>query len=347
MKKSFWVNLFLAFALTACGGNPSPTSATSAPATATQTAPPPAAVTVVSPITPTSTEPAVIPTNPSDCTDSASFVADVTIPDNTPVTPQESFTKTWRLRNNGTCAWNANYSLTFSNGEQMGAPASVPLAYTPPDATLDLSIDLIAPAQDGAFVANFELRNADGEFIPVDFGKYVWVSIVVGEVVIVEAPPGSSSGSPVTPPSAPVSGGPCAYTTNPDFINQTLALINSQRAAHGLPALVLNAQLTAAAQGHAADMACNSFLSHVGSDGSSVQARVSAAGYSASVALENIFGQPPQYGGTPDSAMQWWMSDLIHRNAVLHDKVVEIGIGYAYYADSYLDGYWSVVFAAP
>lgn len=340
MKKSFWVNLFLALVLTACGGNATPSPTVSAPPTATQ----PAALPPASGITPTSTAPAVIPTNPSDCTDSASFVADVTVPDNTPFSRDEVFVKTWRLKNNGTCAWTPAYSLVFANGEQMDAPASVPLAYTPPEATLDLSVDLVSPAQDGAFVGNFELRNAEGEPIPVDFGKYIWVSIVVGEAVVVEASPG---GSPVTPPSAPVSGGPCAYTANPDFINQTLALINSQRAAHGLPALVVNAQLTAAAQGHAADMACNSFLSHVGSNGSSVQARVSAAGYTSSVALENIFGQPPQYGGTPDSAVQWWMSDLIHRNTILHDKVVEIGVGYAYYADSYLDGYWSVVFAAP
>lgn len=344
MKKSILVNLLIVFVLAACGGNPQPAPPTSAPAT--QAAPPTAAITVVSPITPTNTAPAVIPTNPPGCTDSASFVADVTVPDNTPFSQQDVFTKTWRLRNNGTCAWNANYSLTFSNGEQMGAPASVPLAYTPPDETLDLSVSLVAPARDGAFVGNFELRNDSGQPIPVDFGKYIWVTIVVGQAVAVEITPSSGGGLPVPPAAAPP-GAPCAYTPNPDFINQTLALINSQRAAYGLPALTLNAQLTAAAQGHAADMACNSFLSHVGSNGSSVKARVSAAGYASSVALENIYAQPPQYGGTPDSAVQWWMSDLIHKNTILHDKVIEIGVGYAYFADSQLDGYWSVVFAAP
>ncbi len=345
MKKSLIVTLFVAIVLTACGGNPPAAPATN---TAVAAAPP----TVTAPaasveVIPTNTAPAVIPTNPSGCTDSASFVADVTVPDNTPLSQQEPFVKTWRLKNNGTCAWNANYSLTFSNGEQMGAPASVPLAYTPPGETLDLSINLTSPTRDGAFVGNFELRNENGEAIPVDYGKYVWVAIVVGEAVTVELPPGNSGGLPVPPAAAPVSGGPCAYTPNPDFINQTLALINSQRAAYGLPALTLNAQLTAAAQGHAADMACNSFLSHVGSNGSSVGARVSAAGYSASVALENIYAQPPQYGGNPESAVQWWMSDLIHKNTILHNKVVEIGVGYAYFADSQLDGYWSVVFAAP
>jgi uncharacterized protein YkwD len=345
MKKSFIVILFLAIVLSACGGNSRPApaaSATVAAAPASTTAP-----AANPPVTPTNTAPAVIPTNLPDCTDSASFVADVTVPDNTPFTASEPFTKTWRIENNGTCAWNANYSLIFSNGEQMDAPASTPLAYTPPGETLDISVDLITPVNDGVFVGNFELRNDRGEAIPVDNGRYIWVAVVVGQAVTVEITPSSGGGLSVPTPPAPVSGGPCAYTPNADFVNQTLALINSQRAAHGLPALTVNAQLTAAAQGHAADMACNSFLSHVGSDGSSVSVRVSAAGYSASIALENIFAQPPQHGGNPEAAVQWWMNDLLHRNVILNNKITEIGVGYAYYADSQLDGYWSVVFAAP
>jgi hypothetical protein len=39
-----------------------------------------------------------------DC-DKADFVTDVTIPDDTVLDPGESFTKTWRLKNSGTCSW--------------------------------------------------------------------------------------------------------------------------------------------------------------------------------------------------------------------------------------------------
>src|SRR5690606_3738857 len=35
----------------------------------------------------------------------ASFVADVTIPDNTNIAVSKAFTKTWRLRNSGSCTW--------------------------------------------------------------------------------------------------------------------------------------------------------------------------------------------------------------------------------------------------
>ena len=42
------------------------------------------------------------PTATSNC-DNADFVTDITIPDETVIEPGEDFTKTWRLKNTGTC----------------------------------------------------------------------------------------------------------------------------------------------------------------------------------------------------------------------------------------------------
>lgn len=328
MKKALLI-LLIFLTLTACGGTPAAHPSATIPAP-TVSAPP------------TNTLPAVIPTNAANCENSAAFEADVTVPDNTPFAAGESFTKVWRVRNNGTCGWTPGYTLVFANGEEMGAPAIIQLPYTPPDATADISVDMVAPDHNGAFVGNFEFRDPADRAFAIDYGKYIWVSIIVGDVVAV---PTNAAGATSTP--TPIILAPCAYTPNADFVNQTLALINSQRAARNLSALTVNAQLTMAAQTHAADMACNSSLSHIGSDGSSMKERVTAAGYSFSIALENIFGQPPQFGGNPQSAVQWWMSDLIHRNAILHENVTEIGVGYAFVADSSLQGYWAVIIAAP
>ncbi|MBI5934004.1 MAG: hypothetical protein HY867_09875 [Chloroflexi bacterium] len=332
MKKALIV-LLIFLMLTACGGNASPAPVANPSATI-------AAPTVNAP--PTNTLPAVIPTNAANCENSASFESDVTVPDNTPFAAGESFTKIWRVRNNGTCGWIQGYTLSFANGEEMGAPAVIQLPYTPPGETADISVDLVAPDRNGAFVGNFEFRDPADRPFAIDYGKYIWVSIIVGDVVAIATHAGGATSTPT-----PTVLAPCAYIPNPDFVNQTLALINSQRAARDLSALTVNAQLSAAAQAHAADMACNDFLSHIGSDGSSAKERVVAAGYSFSIALETIFGQPPQFGGNPESAVQWWMSDLIHRSAILHEKVTEIGIGYAFVAESSLQGYWSVMFAAP
>src|SRR5687767_11425587 len=71
------------------------------------------------------------PTNPPDCTNSASFVTDVTIPDNSNVTGGATFTKTWRISNTGTCVWGPGYTLTPYSDERMGAPDSVSLGITP------------------------------------------------------------------------------------------------------------------------------------------------------------------------------------------------------------------------
>src|SRR5688572_18810473 len=39
----------------------------------------------------------------------ASFVSDVTIPDNTSITVNDGFTKTWKLKNVGSCTWTSGY----------------------------------------------------------------------------------------------------------------------------------------------------------------------------------------------------------------------------------------------
>ncbi len=39
------------------------------------------------------------------CTPGMSFVADVTVPDDTHFSPGQTFDKTWRLQNAGDCEW--------------------------------------------------------------------------------------------------------------------------------------------------------------------------------------------------------------------------------------------------
>jgi hypothetical protein len=118
------------------------------------------------------------------CADKAAFVSDVTIPDNTRVLAGNSFVKTWRLRNSGTCPWTADYALVFADGQRMGGPDSVPLpGPVAPGEAVDLSVKLTAPASDGTYEGKWQLRNADG----VGFGTgeqadgVFWVRIVVGD----------------------------------------------------------------------------------------------------------------------------------------------------------------------
>ncbi len=109
--------------------------------------------------------------------DIASFVTDVTIPDNTVMTGGDTFTKTWRLKNVGSCSWTPSYALVFISGASMNGPAVQALAgNVNPGQTLDLSVNLTAPAADGTYTGNWGLRNATGVIFPTHF----FVTIVVG-----------------------------------------------------------------------------------------------------------------------------------------------------------------------
>jgi hypothetical protein len=42
--------------------------------------------------------------------DDAVWVADVTVPDGTQMTPGQDFVKTWKIRNTGSCTWGTGYT---------------------------------------------------------------------------------------------------------------------------------------------------------------------------------------------------------------------------------------------
>lgn len=127
------------------------------------------------------------PTGP--CTNKVTFVNDVNVPDNTQVTPGQSITKTWRVRNDGTCAWGPNgalNALVFTGGYQMGAPEVVPLTeVVEPGQTADISVPLTAPNDPGTYVSQWMFRvndpNAENSRVGVgDDGQgALYVQVVV------------------------------------------------------------------------------------------------------------------------------------------------------------------------
>jgi len=278
---------------------------------------------------------------PGACQDSALMIADVTVPDNAQMSKGEQFTKTWRFMNNGKCDW-SGYSIAFVAGDRMSSPDSAPVPDTEAGKTVDVSVELTAPSIDGSYTGFYELKNASGETLAIGAESMFWVKILIGN-----APPVAVS----TPAFTPISGvptvkvtapGSCNYSTSSSYQTEIANLINSARAGAGLPALTVNAQLTAAALSHSIDMACHGLISHTGSDGSSVHERIAAAGYSASWSSEIIYGS-----GYPQTAFDWWMNDQIHRDEILNPNVVAMGVGYAYKADTSYGGYYTVDFASP
>lgn len=131
---------------------------TSPPAEATST--PESEIT--QPASPTITadvEPSMTPS----LTDNAEFDSDVTIPDGTIFLPGESFTKTWRLRNTGESTWSTEYAVVFDHGDQLDGPSVQPFSEeVEPGDTVEISIDLVAPDEDGLYIGHWILRNPSG-----------------------------------------------------------------------------------------------------------------------------------------------------------------------------------------
>ncbi len=272
-----------------------------------------------------------------NCQDSAVLLQDVTISDGTNIPRGSQFTKTWQFKNNGQCPWNG-YNIVFVSGDQMSSPVSSPVPPTAPGSTVNISVNLVAPTADGIYTGYFELHNANGTVLPIGTEKDFWVQITVGNVVLQQptavGPTAQDNGTPVSAPTGPAS---CKYTVSASYPDQIASLINNARTQAGLKALTVNFRLAAAAQGHSIDMACHGLLSHTGSDGSSILQRISAAGYPAIFYEEMIYG-----GGYPQDAFNWWMNDPTHHAVIFDTRVTEIGVGFAYIADTASGGYYTV-----
>lgn len=116
--------------------------------------------------------------------DWAQYIKDVTVPDGTGFTPGAEFTKTWRLRNIGTCTWNSYYDLVFDEGDGMNGDASVPIdEVVYPGNTVDVSVDLVAPTEPGKYRGYYKLRNQHNAVFGIggDADLPFWVDIKVLE----------------------------------------------------------------------------------------------------------------------------------------------------------------------
>ncbi len=135
----------------------------------------------------------------------AIYLADVTIPDYTHLEKGEGFVKTWRVRNNGTCAWPENTQLVFVSGAQLNAPASVAVGALAPGETVEISVDMTAPDADDTFKGTWRFVIGSGEF----FGTNLTVVIRVGEVPtpVPTSTPNPNAPPPTTAPPPPSGGG--------------------------------------------------------------------------------------------------------------------------------------------
>ena len=146
---------------------------------------------------PTPASPVILPT--ASCYGMA-FVADVTIPDNTAMTPGQKFTKTWKVRNSGSCAWPAGSKLGFTGGEAMGGSTLTLEDAVDVGKEVQLSVDMTAPNKAGTLRGNWRMANPSGGY----FGDEIYVVIVVGGTTTITPTAKATSAPTVTPTATEV-----------------------------------------------------------------------------------------------------------------------------------------------
>jgi hypothetical protein len=160
--------------------NPSPTSSATPSLTPfpTATQGTPLAVTTAQGAAPTSTCHRLV------------YIRDVTIPDNTTMTPGQTFTKTWEVQNSGSCAWDAGFKFNLIGGDAMGGQTLTLSQAVSAGSSTQLSVAMTAPTnKTGTVQGAWRMSTAAGAY----FGDQLTVVIVIG----------GAGGSPTaTPPTA-------------------------------------------------------------------------------------------------------------------------------------------------
>jgi hypothetical protein len=140
------------------GPSATPVTPTLTPTPAPSETPRPTALPLPTLSFPTNTP---LPVNVVAC-DNAAYVSDVTIPDGTVMAPGQTFTKTWKIKNTGTCTWTTAYKLAFVSGNAMGGVSTALTASVAPGGTIDISVALKAPSSAGSVTGYWRLKNAAG-----------------------------------------------------------------------------------------------------------------------------------------------------------------------------------------
>jgi hypothetical protein len=174
------VNVYTFATMTALVASPT-TSLTPFPGipagpTPTETSPAPT-------VTPIPTDTPVPPQNTSSC-NQATFIKDVSVGDGTVFTPGTEFTKIWRFKNTGRCSWDKKYTLIYVGGDYMGSPKTYPFhSVISPGETVDVAVDLIAPASSGKYTSYWMLMDESSQLFGV--GKKgedsFWVNIKISK----------------------------------------------------------------------------------------------------------------------------------------------------------------------
>jgi uncharacterized protein YkwD len=163
--------------------------------------------------------------------------------------------------------------------------------------------------------------------------------VAAPQPLVSDGPDAGASATPGDEPSPTAAATTAAPQQNTDaallgFENAVVGLVNDERRRHHCDPVRNNGDLHTAARAHSQDMGANGKLDHDGSDGSSPQDRMRAAGYGKPLS-ENIAAG----FRSPQQVMDGWMHSRSHRDNILDCDAKAVGVGLAIGRDG--RAYWT------
>jgi Ig-like domain-containing protein len=129
---------------------------------------------------PATTQPVAQVTNALGTTvalcDTLSFVADVTVPDDTSMSPGQDFLKTWKVKNSGSCPWGSGYKLVYAGyADKMSGQFQPLTGVIQPGQEVEISVQFTAPDAADQYLSAWQMSNPAG----VTFPEIIFVKIIV------------------------------------------------------------------------------------------------------------------------------------------------------------------------
>ncbi len=128
----------------------------------------------------TTHEPTLLPDQPTPtalptqdkCTIAGTLLADLSIPAGTELKPGQSFTKSWRVHNNGSCDW-VDYKLVYISGSRMGGNSPSKLRTVTAGEVIDIAIELYAPNYPGEYSGLWKIQDDRGSLLNTELSYRV------------------------------------------------------------------------------------------------------------------------------------------------------------------------------
>ena len=112
--------------------------------------------------------------SPTPCTDLFDVVSESGLVMGTKLDVGKPFTKSWTLKNVGSCKWE-KYKFVFESGSLLGAISPQPVSITEPGGTATLNLNLLSPSIAGNFIGKWRVQNSKGDL----FGAELVYGLVI------------------------------------------------------------------------------------------------------------------------------------------------------------------------